>query len=353
MKIKLAIIDNDQNYLNRIVTAFTGKFSDKLEIYSFSDLAVALETVKNGKIDVLIASDGFEVDVAQLPKRCGFVYFVDSVEIESHKGQRTICKYQKADLIYKEILSIYSELSDIPIIGKSGSEGGTRIISFLSASGGVGSSTLAASFSMSIAKRGQKVLYLNLEQFGTTDLYFSGQGQFDFGDVIYAIKSKKSNLALKLESNVKQDVSGVYFYDSCKVALDVIEMTVDDLKRLMDDLTISGYDFIVLDMNFSLDKKSVQLMKSTHNLVFVSDGSETANKKFERAFNALSIFEQQQDISLCSRISIMYNKFSSKFGQQIDNGSINMIGGVPKFEQATVSQLLNKIQDMQIFDKLI
>ena len=36
MKIKLALLDSDQNYLNRIVTAFNIKYADKLEIYSFT-----------------------------------------------------------------------------------------------------------------------------------------------------------------------------------------------------------------------------------------------------------------------------------------------------------------------------
>ena len=36
MKIKLALLDNDANYLNRLVVAFNTKYSDKFEIYSFT-----------------------------------------------------------------------------------------------------------------------------------------------------------------------------------------------------------------------------------------------------------------------------------------------------------------------------
>ena len=35
MKIKVGIIENDVAYLNRIVSVFTSKYSDKFEIYSF------------------------------------------------------------------------------------------------------------------------------------------------------------------------------------------------------------------------------------------------------------------------------------------------------------------------------
>ena len=34
MKIKLAILEEDKGYLNRIVSVFNTKYSDKFEIYS-------------------------------------------------------------------------------------------------------------------------------------------------------------------------------------------------------------------------------------------------------------------------------------------------------------------------------
>ena len=46
MKIKLALLDSDQNYLNRIVTAFNIKYADKLEIYSFTKLESAMAALE-------------------------------------------------------------------------------------------------------------------------------------------------------------------------------------------------------------------------------------------------------------------------------------------------------------------
>lgn len=70
MKIKLALLDSDQNYLNRIVTAFNIKYADKLEIYSFTKLESAMAALEPSRIDVLVASDTFVVESSALPKRC-------------------------------------------------------------------------------------------------------------------------------------------------------------------------------------------------------------------------------------------------------------------------------------------
>ena len=77
MKIKLALLDSDQNYLNRIVTAFNIKYADKLEIYSFTKLESAMAALEPSRIDVLVASDTFVVESSALPKRCQLAYFVD------------------------------------------------------------------------------------------------------------------------------------------------------------------------------------------------------------------------------------------------------------------------------------
>ena len=129
MRIKLAILESDQSYLNRIVTAFNTKYADKFEIYSFTDKALALSTLDSNRIDVLVASDAFDIDITALPKRCGFAYFVDSPDVDQLNNQRAICKFQKADLIYKQILSIYSENSG-RVAGLKLGDDHTKVIAF-------------------------------------------------------------------------------------------------------------------------------------------------------------------------------------------------------------------------------
>jgi hypothetical protein len=91
MKIKLAILDNDQNYLMRLVSVFNTKYADKVQIYSFTNPQIALSSLDTSRVDVFVSSDAFDIDVAEIPKRCGFAYFADSPDIDSIKDQRAIC----------------------------------------------------------------------------------------------------------------------------------------------------------------------------------------------------------------------------------------------------------------------
>lgn len=353
MKIKLAILEKDKSYLNRIVTAFEVKYADRFEVYSFTDLDVALQTLNEVKIDILVADEIFDVNVTKLPKRCGFAYFVDSPDIDIFNNQRTICKFQKVDLIYRQILSIYSENAS-NITGVKITDDKCKLIAFASPSGGTGSSTMAAACALHFAKQGKKTLYLNLEKYGSSDNFFSAEGQFDMSDIIFALKSKKANLSMKLESCVKQDQSGVCFYSQTKVALDMFELSAEHILRMISEIRLTNsYDYIVLDMEFELDKGYIDIYSQVHSIVMVGDGSEISNMKIFRGYNSLVTKEQDSELTIANRIVLMYNKFSNKSSRALDNIELKSIGGAPKYEHATTAQVLSQLSNFTVFDNII
>ncbi|MBE6640922.1 MAG: chromosome partitioning protein ParA [Ruminococcaceae bacterium] len=352
MIIKLAILEKDQSYLNRIVNVFGIKYADKFQIYSFTDADVAFATLETAKIEVMVASDAFEIDVNKLPRRCGFAYFVDSPDIETLNGQRAICKFQKAALIYKQILSVYSENAG-NVSGLKFGDDASKIIFFQPVSGGAGASTMAAACAVHFAKKGKKTLYLNLERFGSADVFFDAEGQFDMSDIIFALKSRKTNLSMKLESCVKQADNGVCFYSKSPLALDMMELNADDLMKLITELQLTGsYDYIIVDTDFSIDREALKLYRKAHTLVWVGDGSELSNSKLSRAFTALKTAEADADSPLPNRTVLIYNKFSNRTSRILDVG-IRNIGGSPRYEHATSAQILEALSAKDMFDAIM
>lgn len=128
--------------------------------------------METAKIEVLVASDAFDIDFKKLPKRCGFAYFVDSMDVDTLNGQHAICKFQKADLIYKQILSVFSE-NAANVSGLKFGDDNCKILFFQAVSGGAGASTMAAACAAHFAAKGKRTLYLNLERFGSSDIFSS------------------------------------------------------------------------------------------------------------------------------------------------------------------------------------
>lgn len=352
MKIRLAMLEKDSNYLDRIVDAFKTRYSDEFEIYSFTDSELAMSALVALEIDVFVANSEFNIDMTKIPVCCGFAYFVDKPGLNSVREQQAICKFQKIDLIYKQILSVYSESTENVTEVKTDDEN-CKLVIFSSPSGGVGSSTMAAAYALHLSNSGKKTLYLNLERYGSSDLFFFAEGQFNIGDVIFALKSRKADLTQKLESCVKKDKRGVYFYSQSKVALDMVELGTEEILFLISKLKSTGlYDYIVLDMDFSIEKKYLDIYQKAQSIVVVGDGSEISNMKIRRAYEALLLIEKGSDSGLSERFKLLYNKYRNGISIIMEDISINNIGGMPLYEQVNTEQLLSRLSVMGVFNKI-
>ncbi|MDE6516683.1 MAG: chromosome partitioning protein ParA, partial [Acetatifactor sp.] len=227
------------------------------------------------------------------------------------------------------------------------------VLAFVAAGGGTGSSVAAAACAMNFARKGKKALYLNLEKFGSADVFFQAEGNAGLGDVIYAIKSRKGNLSMKLESTVKCDVSGVYFYSPTKMALDIAELNADEIQQIISALKVSGgYDYIILDLDFSMDKNMLKIFDECNTIVFVADGSPVSNVKLERVVASLNVLEQQTDRKILMRCGILYNRFSSHTSQKAQIGELREFGGISRFEGFDIPRLLQQIKAQPVFDAL-
>ena len=352
MRIKLAILETDNSYLNRLVSIFNTKYSDKLEVYSFTDAGIALDAVVNQKLDVLIVGNQVDFHPADLPARCGFGYLVDMPGVEEYNNQKTIFKFQKADFIYRQILSIYAEnvgnLSGVKITDYS-----TKNILFTSPAGGVGTSTVAAACALHQAKQGKKVLFLNLEKYSGTTAFFRADGNFSMSDVIFALKSRKSNLAFKLESCVQQEEDGVFFYSEPKHALDMMELKSEDINRMIMELNLTGeYDYIILTRDFGLSEEDRELWRKMHQVIWVSDGSMSGNQKCNRAYEALKLLETDEDVPLTQRMGIIYNRYSGKTGKTEVSRELKMLGGTNIYQGAETREIVKRLSEISLFGEI-
>ena len=355
MRIKLAVVVNDKNYLSRICSVLDTEYADKLETYYFSDINFVTDSLKNGeKYDVILADTSFDVVDERFLKKSVFAFFSDSNDIETYKDKPCIGKYQKVDVIFREILRLYSEQANNNVVFKSSDNSGCSVISVVSAAGGVGSSTIAAAIALHKQQSGANVIYINLEAFGSTNMFFSAPGEGDFSNIIFALKSKKSNLSFKLDSEVKNSPEGVAFFDECRVALDKNSITTEECEHLIDEIVLKGnYNYVIVDADFSLSEHHLNILNKSDKVVFVTDGTELSNYKTMKAVNSIEIMEtQKESLNITDKSVLLYNRFSSKTSKQIENCELDTVGGINKLEGLDSSSLAKKISEYQVLDNI-
>lgn len=352
MKLKVAVLDQDKDFMNRLSKAFQKRYEDKISLMLFSDEESLLEGIRDIRVDLLLVDHSAIPDMEKFPAGIVKGWLCDLPEANEIDGIPAVCKYQNVENIYKSIVGIYAENSGNIVLKQHDSD--VKTVLFTSSQGGAGTSSAAAAYAFYSAKNGKKVFYLNLEKFGNADHYFSSEGTLSFSDVIYTLKSKNSNLALKLESVIQTDPSGVDFFHTCKNAFDMFELKDQEIENLISVLPqVRKYDEIILDHSGDLTDRMVMLMQNcADQIVYISDGSMTGNGKFERFCEAVRVLEQRNDWNMLGKTVLLYNRFSSKTGKQLGKTAVPVVGGINRFEGISGRELIQKIANDEMISRI-
>lgn len=354
MQIRLVIGVQDDRYLNRLVTYLERNYMDKLEIFSFSKPELLRDYFSHGGADVILADETFGLTAEELRGYGRAAFLADTGNSTDSDGIRRIVKYKKPELIYKDILDLYAEGGRRQSF-RSGNDQSGQMILVTGFSGGTGASTFAAALAKMYASRGRKVLYVNLETAGMSSDFFSGNGDYHFEDVIFALKSQRTDVRLKMESAMRRDASGVSFFAPCTNAMYMLELNHEDTMKILSTVASGiGYDYVVFDMNFHLDQKFVEIMGFMDRIILVQDGAETSNSKFCRTMEALRIIEEQSKQDVIGNMQLLYNRFSSsKSSSEIPGLRIPVLGKVPPIKHALVREIIEYMLNRpEIFETL-
>lgn len=355
MQIKLIIAEQDERYRDMITRFLEKNHLDTLEIFSFSKPELLKSFLADGVADVILVDKNFGVEASELSAYGKVAYLCDSESEEAKTPVRSIAKYKKPDLIYNDVLDLYAE-SGSRVFRRSVNGGSCNLILVTSFSGGNGASTFAAALAKKSASENKKTLYLNLEPTGSSADFFSGTGSYGFEDLIFALKSQRVDVGLKMKSTVREDKSGVFYFEPCSSAMYMLELGQEDILKILNLLSGSGdYENVIVDVNFRLNTDFLEIMNCMDRIVLVENGGVTANTKFERTVEAIKILENQTKCRVIGKMSVLYNNFSSsESSSEIRGISMPVLGKIPPVKHAVTRKIVDYMVNQNgIFDSLL
>jgi cellulose biosynthesis protein BcsQ len=303
-----------------------------MDIHSFTSKELLEEFMNQEKFDAILIDEKVRAKELNLSD-CSFAYLVDAEEISILDGVKAISRYQKVEGIFKSILDLVSDRrmneEEVIINQKSNS----KMITFLSGGSGSGNSTIAAAYCLTLKDNGHRVLFLNLDPFGISNVFYNGEGNQCLSDLIITIKNKRGNFTLKLESAAKLDASGVYFLDETTSPLDLMELSPNEFSQLIEEIiSCNLFDYVVADGNLINPNFLQVLMKRSYRTILVSKGSWVSNSKLNKLIHLMNSISDREKMDLNGRMHILYNQFSTGSSRRIEVGEvISCLGEIPKY----------------------
>ena len=309
MKIRLALIDTDEDYRKRLSDFYIKNYQDRIEILTFSSIDSFENNRGNKSIDVMLVSENIEDDLSSYSEKICIAYLSDRDLIERKNSIKTINKFKKPEKIYKEILNVLADGINGDIAYKFNDGNNTLVEVFMPVNGGAGATSLAIAYGKKLARQGTPTLYLNFETLNSSNIFLQSQGDMGFDEIIYAIKSKKQSVSLKIESNVLKTTDGLAFFNESRTALDMLELSDEDIYVLIKELQAMGkYRHIIIDSNLDIGSRLNIFSKFAYKIILVFNDTLQGIKKMSDLNEALQIMENNGNIDITNKLTIICNK---------------------------------------------
>lgn len=270
-KRNMIIVDSDERYIKNLMNYINKNYSNIFNTTCFTDYLYMEEYIKKQKKTdiILISLELFKDNISKLKDR--FVIILTE-SLSEYDGHSCIKKYQSAEKICRDIIKKYEvDRKDIE------DNKDTNVITFYSPIGGIGTSTLAISTAYFIGQMGKKVLYVNLENIQSTEIFLNNfqKSKYNLSDLIISIKNRSNNFSEILNSSInKYSDLEFYYFGVTDSILDIEELTYEDIKDLVENIQkVNLFDFVVFDLPSTLDTKYYSLFQKSNN-VFVSIGQD-------------------------------------------------------------------------------
>ncbi len=341
---KIGIVDTDEIFISRLKEVFECRFPDEFEIIYFPNLKKAQTAAEKTDLAALLTNHVHENDLITIPRQCKTALLTENRASLKVLSVPAVCKYQSIDE-WHEFLTALCKGDGFSVKGGENTRPrASEICLFSSTGGGVGAPAAAAAFCVCCAAKGKSVVYLNFETLCSTERFFFGEGKFDFDDVIYALRSKKYELAPVLQKAIVRDARGVGFIKPCKVIPDAFSITGEEIVRICE--TIQGFDrfdLIVVDMNFESTENIVLPFLKSKRTILVTDGSINANAKLEKILEALPLISGKRRDKVIGKVAVLYNRFVTGVSETYENPEITRVGGITVIDAKDESELISKI----------
>ncbi len=351
MKINVFICSEDVLYCEKLVNYFNSHYYDKFQWNVYTDSSYLPQIFRTDAADLILVGGEMQAQMQELDGRWteGHLWAYLTEEAGGQEeGRQYIEKYRRADRIYRDLLDLYAKKEHVHYENLSIVSGKTSFLAFVSAGGGTGASTLACAAAKACCRM-EKVLYFNLENLGSCGLCFTGEEKPGLDELVYAIKSRRNTLELKIESSVSRDESGVYYFKECENPMDLQTVSPDDMKELLKAIeTSKTYDKVVIDLGNGIQDREVAVLSMANRIVMVAEQGEPAERKLQRYLEYMQTVEETKQVDIISKMQIYFNKTlkSACLPEQVSQVRIG--GAFPLIENGDFAGIVNKLADMEL-----
>ncbi len=195
MRSVLAIADEEEEYAHRLMEYLSGKNAFLFQAMAFSREDSLCDYADANPIAILLLSENM-ISERTMKIKAEKRIIVREKRENGHVGEPSVYKYQAADSLLKEVMSLYD--AENAVLGETALwRGRRRIIGIYSPMGGTNKTAFALALAQLYARE-RAVLYINLEGFSGLSRMIGEEFTAGLSDFLYYVRQKNADPLGKL-----------------------------------------------------------------------------------------------------------------------------------------------------------
>lgn len=308
MKIQILIGVDDADYLDHLSRVLSQRYADEFEVSACSAKERLEKLMSQRRFRIALLSPALVDDTVRKNIELPLLLWDGEQQLPSAaEGLKRLRKYQRISMITRGILEQYAGIS-----GRSSAEKSLlgHITAVWSPAGGSGKTTVAMACAARRVSQGKKTIYLDLEHFSSTKVYFRETGK----SISAVFEKLDEDVAVLLRSIQQEDVgSGIWYYCQPANYDDMNILTPEDLAALVGGSGACA-DELVIDLPSVCDEKVQRLLELADCVLVVADQTPTARAKLEQFLTQHSVYRD-----IAEKTKLVSNK-----GARIDGAQVQL-----------------------------
>jgi len=285
MKIQLLIASAESDYSEYLSDALSAKHADTFVVGLCSSEEKLNRVLSAKRYDIAIVEPAWIPSLNRQNVKLALALMHEhSTLTQLPDGVVMINKYQRISTLVSDILEHFASVA--PGFNDF-KKGRGQIAAVWSPTGGVGKTSVALAYATRCVSNGSSVIYLDLEHFSSTDVYFAREGKS-----ISALFEKLASNAELMVKGIRQhdNGSGIDYFSPPENYDDINELTKEDMVTLTKVCALTN-EVVVVDLPSLCDKRTHAILELADIVLLVSDDSKTAMSKLNIFISQHSVFE--------------------------------------------------------------
>ena len=289
MNIRLMVITPDIDYVECFSDVIEDSYKGVFKMSICSSAEKYQELSEKKKYDIVLVDVSVADDIAFPSARLSALLCDGESGAERGSEYYPIQKYQRISHIVSELLEQYSKVA-----GGTGSYGKAsgQMTAVWSPAGGVGKTTIAMAYAAKRASETNRVIYLDLEHFSSTETYFKDEAK-SISALFEGLGN--NNMEILIAGLLQKDSgSGILYFGSVTNYDDLNVLTVSDIEEIINGC-IAQCNELVIDLPSACDEKVRYILERSDQILGIADDSATGKNKWKQFQTQHSLYGEIVD----------------------------------------------------------